>query len=85
MKKLIAYIAVLGLGAGIGMYVGSDFQYKVTREDGKPFLYNRKTSEKQPITENFQLGSLEYRIEGIKAEIAKIKEFERVVKDGSSD
>ena len=73
MRKLIPYVVVFALGIGTGMYIGSDSQYKITRENSQPFLYNRKTSEKQPITDNFQLGTLDYRIEGIKAEISKLQ------------
>jgi len=88
MRKLIPYVVALALGFGAGMYVGSDFQYKVEREKNQPFLYNRKTHEKQLITSDFQLGTLEYRVEGIKKEIRQMsrpKEIQGVVNnaDGS--
>jgi len=88
MRKIIPYVVALALGFGAGMYVGSDFQYKVEREKSQPFLYNRKTHEKQLITSDFQLGNLEYRIEGIKAEIRQMsqpKEIHGVVKDANKN
>ena len=47
-------------------YVNSDDRYSIIRRDGEPYLYDRQHERGLPIIEKeFQIGSLEYRLEGI--------------------
>ena len=47
-------------------YVNNDHQYSIIRRDGKPYLYDHNHDRDLPLLEKeFQMGSLEYRLEGI--------------------
>ncbi|MEM4336924.1 MAG: hypothetical protein QXG86_02885 [Candidatus Woesearchaeota archaeon] len=73
MKKTVPYVVATVIGFYAGFYTNADHQYKIVREKGQAYLYDKKNQKKEPITDNFQLGNLEYRIEGIKKEIGIIK------------
>ncbi len=71
MKKIIPFVVAAGLGFGAGMLTMYDSQYRIKREADKAYLCSRKTEQCEAITGDFQLGSLEYRLEGIKKETSK--------------
>jgi len=74
MKKIIPFVIAAAIGFGIGTLSFCDRSYKLEEIAGKEYLCKRATKQCEIITDDFQLGSLEYRIEGIKKEM---KEYEQ--------
>jgi hypothetical protein len=77
MNKLIPYVVAVAIGLGAGMLASYDSSYKIKDEAGKHYLCKKSEDKCEPITDDFQLGSLEYRIDGIKKQMV---ENERIFK-----
>jgi hypothetical protein len=45
--------------------IATDKRFRIERRKSQPFLVDRFTNESQPITSELQLGTVEYRIEGL--------------------
>lgn len=60
-------LVVLGFAiyGGTCLYHNYRSPYKLTQEQGINYIIKKKTDEKKIITDNFQLGSLEYRLKGV--------------------
>ena len=58
-------------------YIASDVRYNVQRSFGTPYLCDKKSKKRLEIFEqDFQVGSLEYRMQGL----AKEPKFPRLLK-----
>jgi len=71
MKKIVPFLVASAIGFGAGYLLDYDRKYGIERIEGKAYLCNKQLKQCESITEEFQLGSLEYRIEGIKEEMRK--------------
>jgi hypothetical protein len=74
--KAMFYGGIFVAGYAVSSYVNKDIRYDVIRYDKKPFLVDKKLSERvEIITEGgkLQLGNLEYRIKCL-VEDDKLKE-----------
>jgi hypothetical protein len=71
MKKLIPYIVAVAIGFGAGMLAYYDGSYKIKDDEGKHYLCEKAEGKCEQITNDFQLGSLEYRIDGIKKQMVE--------------
>jgi len=66
MKKIIPFVAAAAIGFGAGTLLSYDSEYRIKRDEESAYLCSKKTGQCEIITEDFQLGSLEHRIEGLK-------------------
>jgi len=74
--KAMFYGGIFVAGYAVSSCVNTDIRYDVTRYDRKPFLVDKKLSERVEIINEdgkMQLGDLEYRIECL-VEDDKLKE-----------
>lgn len=71
MKRIFPFLAAAAIGMSIGSMVAYDSTYKVERIGNEAYLCNKETDQCEIITEDFQLGSLEYRLDGIKRSAVK--------------
>jgi len=79
--KILPYVLAAAIGFGIGNIHSCNSKYEVKNEKGRSYLCIKSTNQCERITDDFQLGSLEYRLDGIKREVAGLglieNEYER--------
>ncbi len=64
-KKSVFYTALVGFGFFAGTKAADDTRYKIHRIGNDVYLVDKATSQKEPITDDFQLGSIEYRLNSL--------------------
>jgi hypothetical protein len=63
-------------------YVHSDQRYTILRKNDIPYLYDRQLERSLPIDEQqFQVGTLEYRLEGVLKDRHLSKLMERLERE----
>ena len=74
MKKIIPYIMAAAIGFGAASLAFYDKDYRVKESEGRHYLCKKSAKLCEPITDDFQLGSLEYRLEGVEREIKRVRD-----------
>jgi len=69
MNKLVPYAIALAIGFGLGNISSCNSRYKLKSGKGIDYLCKKQTGQCEEITEDFQLGNLEYRLDGIKRQV----------------
>ncbi len=73
MKKIIPYIMAAAIGFGAAALAFHDREYHVKEAEGIHYLCKKSANLCEPISNDFQLGSLEYRLEGVEREIKLVR------------
>jgi len=76
MNRIVPYLIAAALGFGLGAVSSCNGKYTVKSKEGIDYLCKKQTGQCEKITENFQLGDLEYRLDGLKAEILGLRLME---------
>jgi hypothetical protein len=69
MRRIIPYVLAAVIGFGAGHISSCNGKYSFKEKEGKEYLCKKGTGQCEQLTEDFQLGSLEYRLDGIKKQI----------------
>ena len=72
MSKLVPYVIAAVIGFGLGNISSCNSRYKLRSEKGIDYLCKKQTGQCEQVTEDFQLGNLEYRLDGIKKQVLGI-------------
>jgi len=69
MRRIIPLVLAAAIGFGIGSISSCNGKYSLNEKQGKEYLCKKSIGQCEQITEDFQLGSLEYRLDGIKRQV----------------
>ena len=78
IKKLAPLVLAAAIGFAAGSISSCNGKYALKKEAGKEYLCKKATKQCEQITADFQLGSLEYRLDGIKKQVIGLGAVENV-------